>query len=72
MRIHHKVESSDDPGLLMGVEIVDDKNTSLLKAGDFKVDSYSKLTEIKLEAGERLLGAKSGRRGRPTNRQFDV
>ena len=70
--INHKSKSSKYPGLLMGIEIFDDKNVSILKAGDFTQDQYTKLTEIKIEAGERLIGVKSGRRGETTNKHFDV
>jgi hypothetical protein len=56
----------------MGIEIFDDKNTSVLKAGDFTNDSNSQLTNFQIEAGERLIGVKSGRRGSDINRHYDV
>lgn len=71
MQIHHKKEDSDFPGILVGIEIFDNKNTSVLKAGDFAINR-SKLTDFKLEAGERLIGVKSGRRGKPKNKHYDV
>ena len=49
----------------MGIEIFDDRNVSVLKIGDFSMDGfgYENSTAIKIEAGERLIGVKSGRRG---------
>lgn len=55
----------------MGIEIFDDKCNSVLQAGDFD-NSASKLTDFKLDAGERLIGVKSGRRGKDENKHFDV
>ena len=72
MRIHHR-DLSDKLyyGLMMGIEIFNDKNVSVLKAGNFKTEN-SKWTEIKIEAGERLIGVKSGRRGSDLNGNYDV
>ncbi len=55
----------------MGVELIDFAGKSVIKAGDHKIDR-SKYTEINLEAGERIIGMKSGRRGRTVALNYDV
>ena len=50
----------------------DKKNISVLKAGGISDDNSKQSIDLKIEAGERLIGVKSGRRGENTNLQFDV
>ena len=72
IKIHHKVQSSSDPGLFEGVELLDSGNNTIAKAGDWGSDIFSKVTDIDLSPGERIIGFKCGRRDRTIACNYDV
>ena len=55
----------------MGIELLDSGNNTIAKAGDWGSD-HSKVTEIDLSPGERIIGFKYGRRGNTIAYNYDV
>lgn len=56
----------------MGVELFDFADKSVVKAGDHRIDSTSRYTNIQFATGERIIGIKCGRRGQSTAKNYDV
>lgn len=63
--------SNNYSGLFLGIEIFDAQGNKLLQAGK-QTDSRSSWFEFELEAGERMIGLKSGRREKQICQHYDV
>ena len=57
---------------MTGIQFFDKNNRTILKAGFWTAASIYKEHRINLQEGERIIGVKSGRRGKSEAYHYDV
>ena len=64
MVLHYYIGKDAEEGLLVGIRFFDINNTKLLEKGNFSAQSSFREHRIDLQEDERIIGFKSGRRGK--------